>query len=245
MFILGIFSIFGLITQISSVIEIAKLAILIIALKSIKKVSTQLNNANFEEFRTKILVAMTIRSIGSIVVSFWTLFILVPYLNAPIYDYGPRFLYFQELLVMFILILVFAFIFMIVGAFKEMKAWENLNIFFTQNSKLFPEIFSRDAIKATRKLRKAALCYVLAFLIVPLIIGFILYIIGYFKLSKLKDLPEPGQEESSNSAQFQPSTPSATSALLSEPSELKFCPNCGSALKPGIKICGECGSKLF
>ncbi len=242
-YVVAICMILGIIPYVSYVTGIVSLVFMIMALKSIKNISMQMKNENLEEFRKKIIVGMVLRVIATMVLAIGLGSILPSFIYAATY-YGGVGYTFESLLGALIAVAVTGLIIMIAGAVMEMKAWENLNIFFTQNASMFPQMFSQDAMLATNQLRRAALCYALFILIIPIIIGFILYIVGYFKLSKLKDLPEAGQGYIAAPASVAPSAPASSTAPVSGSSELKFCPNCGSPLKPGVKFCGECGSKL-
>ncbi len=240
-FVVAICTLLGIIPYVSYVTGIVSIIFMVMAVKSIKNINMQLKNQNLGLFSTKIITALVLRVIAMLVLVIGLNIILVPFIYSATGYIGSNF---YSLLAALIVVVLTGLILMIVGAVIEMKAWENLNIFFTQNATMFPQMFSQDAIDATAQLRKAALCYALFFLIITLLVGLILSIVGYFKLSKLKDLPESGQGYAAAPASTAASTPAMATAPGAGHSELKFCPNCGSPLKPGIKFCAECGSKL-
>ncbi|MHA1350173.1 MAG: hypothetical protein ACTSPZ_04960, partial [Promethearchaeota archaeon] len=69
-----------------------------------------------------------------------------------------------------------------------MDAWRSLTDFFNQNRTLFPQHIVSEAAEGSDKLRSAALMNILSFLIITILIGWILQIIGYFKLAKLEEI---------------------------------------------------------
>jgi membrane protease subunit (stomatin/prohibitin family) len=63
-------------------------------------------------------------------------------------------------------------------------------------------------------------------------IGFILDVVGYFKLASLKKL----------SGTPAPVTSAAQPTPAAAQSSKKFCPNCGTAISGQEKFCSSCGS---
>ncbi len=121
-----------------------------------------------------------------------------------------------------------------------MDAWRSLTDFFNQNRGLFPNYIASEASEGSDKLRTAALMYVLSFLIITILIGWILQIVGYFKLAKLEEII---RDTETTQATPMPST-QPVSLAAPTPSNVKFCPNCGATITGEGKFCGECGSSL-
>lgn len=83
------------------------------------------------------------------------------------------------------ILILFGLILIIIGVIIEILAWVKLRRFFNNNMSMFPNNIGKNAKSG------ATLCLVGAILsltIILVIIGFILYAIGYFKLSSLKRL---------------------------------------------------------
>jgi hypothetical protein len=130
-----------------------------------------------------------------------------------------------------IIIAAVGLVFMIIAAILQMKAWENLNAFFMENSGMFPGKIAEDAIEGTKNLRTASLCMALIILVITAIIGLIYQILGYSKLAKLKDLDKYAAA---------PSAP----PRASEESALRYCAHCGSQVDPEKNFCQSCGERI-
>jgi hypothetical protein len=151
-------------------------------------------------------------------------------------------------------LLVIGFILLISASVIEMKAWENLKIFFQQNKELVPDALRHEIIEGCDDLRTGALLYALGFLVITIVIGFIFQAIGYFKLAKLNTIlyhEQPKSQLDQYQVQYQQQP-----AQYSQPSppkeEIKvkpieggnFCPNCGAKLSRKGKFCPLCGSEV-
>ncbi|TFG10327.1 MAG: zinc-ribbon domain-containing protein [Promethearchaeota archaeon] len=230
------------IPYVGTVLSILQLIFLIQGLGVIKRINSTLNNHNLEEFRSKIILGMIITVIAIAIISatFGAVLVLMTSRSAP------------GLLVVFLGVLLVVFIIMMIGAYLSMKAWENLNEFFIQHRSMFPNYLADEAIEGTKDLKNAALCTLLFFLIITLIIGFILQIIGYFKLGKMRELEySTGQGyggpsyvgapvSMGESSYIPPASPSMT------PSDVTpmYCPACGARLRECVKFCPKCGSNI-
>ena len=182
-FIVAILSILSIIPEIGQILAIVSLILLIKALGSIKNINYKLRNPHLEEFRTKMMYGIIIGIVGFILV-FVFMVIFIVMMSSVYYDYYA----FYAMLAGLVILVIIAFIVILVAYYYQMKGWESFNTFLTQNSQMFPEMVARDAIDGSNNLKTAALCMMLSFLIITILIAFILQIIGYFKLAKLKDI---------------------------------------------------------
>lgn len=228
------------IPYVGTVLSILQLIFLIQGLGVIKRINSTLNNQNLEEFRSKIILGMIITIVATA--------IIVAAFGAVLVSMTSR----TGLLIILIGLILVAFIIMMIGAYLSMKAWESLNDFFTQNRNMFPNYLADEAIEGTKDLKNAALCTLLFFLIITLIIGFILQIIGYFKLGKMRELEYGtgqgyggpsyvGTPASLGESSYTPSVPPSMT-----PSDVTpmYCPACGARLREGVKFCPKCGSNI-
>ncbi|MFX1438262.1 MAG: zinc ribbon domain-containing protein, partial [Promethearchaeota archaeon] len=151
-----------------------------------------------------------------------------------------------------IILLIIGFIIMIIGSVVEVGAWDNLKFFIQGNSKMFPERTINDIRTSVDNLRTGALMWALGFLIIPIIIGWIFQLIGYFTLSNVAKWGMKGEPITPSVQGYQPIStttqaiqPVSTITPESEPEEvIKFCPMCGAKIPEGAKFCGECGVHL-
>lgn len=144
-----------------------------------------------------------------------------------------------------ITIMVTGLIFHIIGSAIEMRAWENLKIYFMTNKLLFPEHMRHKLIDGCDNLRTGALLWALGIFIVTAIIGWILQAVGFFKLAKLDNLIYYEQNEPHTKI----ITPQASTSITMQPDITSlhkevFCYNCGSKLDEGGKFCQVCGSQI-
>ncbi|MBY9004154.1 MAG: hypothetical protein KGD73_09310 [Candidatus Lokiarchaeota archaeon] len=202
----------------------------ILALGHIKNINFQLNNPALADFRSKFFTALMLKIVAA-VVSLVGLFFPVDFYSI-IMSGDPNAL-FAALMPTFIFSGIGIVIAIIAGAI-EMGAWGSLESFFRQNATMFPAHISRDAEEGSHYLRNAALMYLLGFLIITALIGWIFQIIGYFKLAKLNGVMKADQQMTAT----QPAPTPATSTAS------KFCPNCGADITGAGKFCGSCGSTL-
>jgi hypothetical protein len=205
----------GVIGSILTLIGIFKI------LGAIKRVNLQLNNLNLALWRSKFINSIIIIIIGII-------FLVIGMIIIFVIDFYTG-------LIFVILFIVLA----IISGIFEMKAWENMRIFFEQNKNLFPEILALDGIEASKNLRTAALMRVLFFLIITGIIGLIYELIGYFKMAHFRNFGLTGLQQPAAQPSFSPtSSPSAETQIK------RFCPNCGTPNTGQEKFCSACGAEL-
>ena len=160
---------------------VVSIIVLILALGNIKTAGEALdNNENLSSFRSKIIVALILALIGTIFVTIGYVSIIA-IVNGP--DPGsPGAI--QGYISFGILILI-GLVLLIVGGVFEIIAWDRLKSFFENNLKMFPEGIGNSA-KTGSYLMKLGAIFNLTFILA--IVGFILRVIGYFMMSKLKDV---------------------------------------------------------
>jgi len=202
------------------------------ALKNIKSVLFQMADRYLFEFRNKFIYAYVLRIFGILLLTTGLIGLIFGFIYVG-----------MEIALLNIIPIIIGLITIVLGSIVEMKAWDNLNMFFKVHRNEFPEIILRDAIYGTEKLRTGNLLMALSFLIVPAIIGWIFHVIGYFKLSALKHLVIP----SSQQAISQP--------LMKEPEQVtinnvvhgntaRFCQQCGNEISRDTNYCFGCGAQL-
>ncbi|MFX0180398.1 MAG: zinc ribbon domain-containing protein [Candidatus Hodarchaeota archaeon] len=242
--IVAVFWIFILIPFFAFLVIGIQFIFIVIALSEIKNINRQLSNLNLGKFFSKCLAGNIIKAIGLLVVNVGGLMIVGGILSGRISDFFlSLYLSFNFIRMYPILtaVVTVGFIFTIIGSGIEKGAWENLNIFLNQDNKMFPVWIKIDPIEGTNKLSRGAFLWALGFLIIPIIIGWIFYIIGYFKLSKFSIWLSPKQLPPIIAPESRP-TP------ISVPKKVnitKYCPHCGSELDEEGRYCGNCGSPLY
>ena len=230
--IVGIMVVLGILPFIGSYLSIVGFIFGLLALQDIKNANFKLNINFLEDYRSKYLLAVIFMIIGAIV-SAIGLFFPVDFTQIIYGNYS-----------VLIPMLTFTFVgwvINLIAGILEMNAWGSLGMFFEQNRSLFPAYIATEASDGAKNLKTAALMYILSFLIITILIGWIMRIIGYFKLAKLEQIPA----HPSVATQPAPvSTPTVAPAPTATEKANNFCPNCGAAIKGAGKFCGECGSSL-
>ena len=164
----------------SLVVLIVILVFLIIAVGSIGKAGNKLNNEDLRSFRTRIIVASILVTLGLILatvgysVIMFTLQTDEPGSTAAIVNY-----------IIFGILLLIGIILLIIGAIFELLAWTDMKGFFRDNLSMFPENIGNSA-KTGSLLCMIGAILTLTFILAPF--GYLLRAIGYFMLMKLKDL---------------------------------------------------------
>lgn len=231
--IVGIMTILVIIPYVGSFLSFIGLIFGLMALGDIRNANNKLNQGSLENYRSKYISAIVIRiistaisAIGSFYTSNWVIDFVFTFNFSAIIGSA--------------VILLITFVLNIIAAAIEMDAWRSLTDFFNQNRTLFPQHIATEAADGSDKLRSAALMNILSFLIITILIGWILQIVGYFKLAKL--------EEVTRYSDTTPTTTVPIEELESQPTtptlELKYCPNCGAKVSGEGKYCVECGSEL-
>jgi hypothetical protein len=248
----GALLLFVMIPYFAFVIIPIQFILAIIAVRNIKNMNQELNNSFLENFYSKYLAASILKFIGSIIVhvagAMFAVIIAFSTFFAPIY-LGP---YPVWLFPPAITLMVIGFIVMIVGSSIEVGAWDSLKYFIQDNSHLFAERSLGDIRSSLKNLRTGALLWALGFLIVPIIIGWILQLIGYFTLSNIAKWGIEIEKITPITQDTKPiSSDTQETLIISQPTAepqpeeiIKFCPMCGAKIPEGAKFCGECGVHL-
>lgn len=198
------------------------------ALKSIKNILIQRGNKHLFEFRSKFISAY--------IISFFGIFLM----GVGIFAFVMLLIFTWWKPALFALIpIILGLILLIIGSVFEMKAWENLNVFFKDNRQMFPEHIVSDAIDGADKLRVGNLLMIFSFLVIPGIIGWIFKANGYFKLASLKNLMLQPTRQVVRPQQVMQAEPPKTIIETG-----KFCPHCGTKIKQGASYCPGCGYAL-
>ena len=197
------------------VIQIIMLIILFSALGNSKNAANALNNNLLVQFRSKIINAFILWIIGL----FFFFLALIVMRNSLGAGFG---------------LIIIGFILLIISAIFRIQGWSRLQSFFEQNRTMFPASMGADAESGAKLLKIAGIMYLT---IILMIVGSVLDVIGYFKLSALKGL--------TGAPAAQPATRStAAPAPAAAESAKKFCPNCGGVVTGQEKFCSSCGSEI-
>jgi len=181
-FVLGIIAFtIPAIQYVNWAVLVVSIVILIIALGNIKTAGEALdNNEKLNSFRSKIIIALILALIGTIFVTIgWVSILNIaggPDPGSPGAIQGY---------ISFGILILIGLVLLIVGGVFEIIAWGSLRDFFKNNLSMFPEGIGKNAEIGCYLMKLGAifnLTFILAF------VGFILRVIGYFMMSKLKDL---------------------------------------------------------
>jgi hypothetical protein len=140
-----------------------------------------------------------------------------------------------------------------IGAIFEFMAWRKFEVFWLQNIRIFPENIGPIVAKAIRNLKNAAFMTILSFLIVTILIGVILYLLGYFTLGDtLKKLDASylqntqGPTNGNQLYEYRDITNDNRNNMPIQNAgfqpQLNFCSKCGTKLLENAKFCPACGS---
>ena len=231
--IVGIMTILVIIPYVGTFLSFIGFIFGIMALTDIRNANNKLNQSSLENYRSKYISAIVIRIISTAISGIGSFFTSNWVLNF-------MFTFNFSALISGAVILLITFVLNIIAASIEMDAWRSLTDFFNQNRILFPQHIATEAAEGSDKLRSAALMNILSFLIITILIGWILQIIGYFKLAKLEEITGYSTTTPTTTAPVEELAPQPTTPT----SELNFCPNCGSKVSGSGKYCVECGSEL-
>jgi hypothetical protein len=242
----GALLLFVFVPYLAFLIILLQLILTLGALKNIKNMNRELNNSFLHNFYSKYQTAAIVKFIGSIVVHLGAAMISI------VLTFGfPPLLPFNGLPPAIILLII-GFIIMIIGSAVEVGAWNNLKFFIQDHKVLFPARNLYDTITSIENLRTGAYLWALGFLIIPIVIGWIFQLIGYFTLSNIAKWGMKLEPITPISQDFKPISPTPQKiepASIAPPQietedVIRFCPMCGAKISEGGKFCGECGVNL-
>lgn len=254
--IVAIFVIFILIPYVAFGALVVQFIFICIAINEITKINRQLNNPDLKRFRSRWLAASIIKLIGLMVINvggsmipFAIVFSGVRPIIAPFIP-GPAWLFLPIIILCFV-----GFGLMIIGSAIERDAWGDFKTFLVKNKEMFPDNVFKNAFEGADKLRSGASLWILGFLFIPIIIGWIYQIIGYFKLAtfknwiptmKMEPIPAPVKIRTMKMEPIPAPRPQQT--LIPAPVKIRtmrYCPSCGSELVGEEKYCAYCGGALY
>lgn len=240
------------IPQMSTALTVLEFVLFILVLTYVKKISERIHNPVMEDFYSKLLVGVILLILGNILLSIYSS------ISAPFFNFQSA-----STLISFAPIAAGGLILLFLGAIFQRIAWESAETFFALNDKTFPGTIGQEAAHGAHDLKTAMLMFILFFLVITLIIGFIMQIIGYFRLGSALRKLRVYQAEEFQAQTVQPSsqtpkqpgftqdyqeTTESDSNLEQEQSGgkafPKFCAKCGQRLMPGEKFCTRCGTRI-
>ncbi|MFW9902388.1 MAG: zinc ribbon domain-containing protein [Candidatus Thorarchaeota archaeon] len=205
------------------------------ALSDIKNANKELKSDDLEDFRSYfissyvlIFISGTIIVIAGIlsVIAFW------PYIESQTFPPVEDLL---RLIIIPAIVFIIGVVTLLIAGILRYSAWGNLNEFFIKNPDIFPKEIAEDAKNGSKYLKTASLCMLLGFLIITILISIIYEIIGYAKLSKLKNLTYSDTSKPSRPIE----TPSSKPGVAAN-----FCPHCGAKKEEGATFCSSCGQQF-
>ena len=205
------------------------------ALGDIKKANKELKSDDLEDFRSYFISSYVLIFITGTIIVIAGIFVAIafwPYIESQ--TVPPL----EDLLRLRLIpgiIFIIGIVTLLIAGILRYSAWKNLNEFFIKNSGMFPEAIANDARKGSENLRTASLCMLLGFLVITILISIIYEIMGYAKLSKLKNLPYSSTNKSSQPIE----TPSSKTGGTA-----KFCPQCGAKKEEDATFCSSCGQQF-
>lgn len=248
---------------------------LLLAIGKIKKANYDLNNPHLRNFRSKFISSLFIRIIGTILWVLLTAFVVFLFIlpnfgiMAGEFDpsYPPHFgIPLWSMITAIVVLLVVEIIIILISGILGMTAWDELKRFLEDNREFFPPWTIDDAIEGAENLKTASFLYAIGFLIIPLIIGLIFQIMGYFKVAKLRNINHSYMQTRKESYEYEPReyrTPQhvKTPHKPQEPrqdryrtikdqpetvqtSGMNYCYSCGNRLRGNERFCSECGAQL-
>jgi len=237
----GILLIFIMIPFLAFVIIPIQFILTMVAIRDIKNINHELKDPYLKSFRSKYLAASIVKFFGSIIVHVGVVVITVILIISPIiYPFYLGSLSVGRFIPAIVLFII-GFVIMIIGSNVEVGAWNNLKLFLYYNKEMFPKNISYHISISVDNLRKGASLWSISFLIIPIIIGWIYQLVGYFGLNNAIKEGKKIESIAPKTRDFQPITPPTQ-----EPQPvgvIKFCPMCGASIVEGATYCGECGVK--
>ena len=242
-----------IIPYIAFVALIVQLILIIVLLNNINDINRELKNPFLDEFRSRYLAASIIKFIGAIILHLACVMLVgilsIGFLIPPRTPFGP-FIRFIPIIILFIV----GFILMIIGSSIEIGAWDNLKMYIVENKESFQKMGNK-AIEGVENIRSGAMLWVLGFLIIPIVIGWIYQISGYFTLGDQIPVisiepiravePQHVYVSAPTHSPKYVSTLAPVSTRVQDTEDLiNFCPLCGANVPDKGKYCGECGAPV-
>jgi uncharacterized membrane protein len=216
------------------VFNLVSLIFILKALKSLTAANDTIQNEDLKVYISKFKTATILRFILS--------FFIIPVTVFPSLNQGGfRWIFFIPTASLFLIMLIMR----IIAGVIERNAWQRFSKFCVSQQKNYAYLYIGQ--NASDKLENAALCEILSFLLIPIFIGWIFRLIGYFKLANYEDIPSGKGEQPKESESVQ--TPSQTPEKSQETQEVipekgAYCPFCGDKIRKGATFCPSCGTKL-
>lgn len=226
--IVAILTILTIIPWAGNVLNFVALILLFQCLTDITNANLKLKSPILEDYRSKYSTTLILRLIGVILgVVGW---FFPSSFNFLTFSFNPIGLTISGI----------GWVLSIIAGAIEMGAWQSFMDFAEQSPNAFPAHLKADVIEGSKNLKTAALMYILSFLIITILLGWIFQIIGFFKLAKLEQMvfSEP------QIAPAPVSTPTPTPSSGPSVAKTNYCPNCGAKIEGEGKFCGECGSPM-
>lgn len=153
---------------ITSICILAEFLLILYAFVKISRINKKIVDENFNSFYTCLILSFIIGLIGSVIAN------SISYLLYPIN-------LFLSLTISIPIVIIYSSLIY--------KTWANLENFFTKNKNAFPDHIGWNAADASGNLKHAMMLFIFSFLIIPIIIGIVLSIRGYYLLgSSLKKI---------------------------------------------------------
>ncbi|MBD3338320.1 MAG: hypothetical protein GF353_04395 [Candidatus Lokiarchaeota archaeon] len=211
-------------------LRVIALIIVFFALSNIKKINRELDDKNLAKFHKKMIRSFIVSFIGGIIVSVaFGVAAFLWYVDASVIMY-----------LIPINILIYGIVLLFISVALQKKAWNKFHKFFETNSSMFPENILIDVLDGTDKLEKACK-YTLFVITIP--IALIYFLIGLFKLARLRMLPLYKDEEDHAPPKTQITPPISP---RDEPNVAAFyCPSCGNKITRPARYCALCGHDLI
>ena len=180
---INIVAILTLLTIFTGITGFVAIIFFIISLGNIRMINSRIKSLYLHDFRSKMISSFILKLIslcllvgGGIGIGFSTFF-----------WFNVESVYTAASIVSIILssfVTLIGLILGIIGFSVEMKAWQNFKLYIEENRSMFSDYVVRETLSGAENLRMAALMYALGFLGITIIIGYILQIMGFFKLRK-------------------------------------------------------------
>lgn len=216
------------------IFNIISLIYILKALSSLESANDTIQSGDLKEYISKFKTTTILRFIVSL--------ILIPTMaSSSLNLFRFRWIFFIPSTTLFLVTLLLR----IIAGVIERDAWKSFKIFSINEQNRYS--FLHIGQNASDKLENAALCEILSFLLIPILIGWIYRLVGYFELADFEDIPIRKEEKQPKSELIQArSQPSKTAQKSKEERRKKgkFCPYCGDKIRKNATFCTSCGTRL-